>query len=106
MKLIEALESLRRPAPEDAAPFRVLLGCGFTPLYLQTYLHAHLKQRLPDRRIEVKVGMFGDLAGTLERAAADPNAGLHGCVVALEWPDLDPRLGYRSSGGWRVAESS
>ena len=25
-------------------------------------------------------------------------------AIAIEWPDLDPRLGYRSLGGWGPAE--
>ena len=97
MKLIEALEVLREPWPDDAAPFRVDLVCGFTPLHLVTFLAAHLRRLCADRRIEVDTGLFGDLLNTLERVEKSrPDA----CAIVLEWADLDPRLGLRSVGGW------
>ncbi len=97
MNLIEALELSKKPVPAGAADFRVFLACGFTPLHLQSFLHAHLRKLLPDKRIEIKTGLYGDLAGNLERL--DP-AGLDAVVIVLEWPDLDPRLGVRTLGGW------
>lgn len=42
--------------------------------------------------------MYGDVAGTLE--SVDQGGGLRGVALALEWFDLDPRLGYRSAGAW------
>jgi FkbH-like protein len=73
----------------------LLLACGFTPLHLQTFLTAHLQKNLPARKVRASVGLFGNVAGTLESAAkSDP----HGIAIALEWADLDPRLGYRSAG--------
>lgn len=102
MKLLEALEILRSPTASDAPRLNVYLGCGFTPIYLETYLRAHLKQRLPDHVSEVKSGLFGDLAGNLERLVeSNEIAGLHACVVVIEWPDLDERLGFRTTAGWR-----
>ncbi len=83
----------------DAPPFRAALCCGFTPLHLQTFLHAHLQQRQPHRKIQLATGLYGDLPGTLEQAAASaPDA----AAVVLEWPDLDPRLGIRQLGGWHA----
>ncbi|MEJ7608515.1 MAG: HAD-IIIC family phosphatase, partial [Bryobacteraceae bacterium] len=103
MKLLEALEIVRKPVAEDAPAFNIFLGCRFTPVYLKTYLHAHLKQRLPERSLRVETGVFGDLAGELERLGSSDKIGnLHGCIVVVEWPDLDERLGYRTAGGWRI----
>ena len=39
---------------------------GFTPLHLQTFLAAHLQQKLPDRKITIQSGLYGNLIGTLE----------------------------------------
>ena len=100
MKLSEALEILQQ-ARHHQNPFTVTLACGFTPLHLQTFLGAHLQAALPDRRVEIKTGLYGDLIGTLERAG-----GSDAIAVAIEWPDLDARLGYRSLGGWGPAEES
>jgi FkbH-like protein len=97
VKLAEALNVLKTGSP-DRPGFRVLLACGFTPLHLQTFLGAHLQQRLPAARVEAVTGLYGDLAGMLERA--DP-AAQQAVAVALEWADLDARLGVRSLGGWQ-----
>jgi len=101
MNLIEALEISRQPVAQDAKLLRIFLACGFTPLHLQNFLSAHLRQLLPENRIEIKTGLFGDLAGSLERLDAK---GLDGVAVALEWPDLDSRLGIRELGGWQVSD--
>lgn len=101
MKLIDALELLKKPVPENAPPLRVCLACGFTPLHLQTFLAAQLRAFLPQHRVEIKTGLFGDLAGNLERlSSSDVDA----VAVVMEWQDLDPRLGIRSLGGWRAAD--
>ncbi|MBL0159493.1 MAG: HAD-IIIC family phosphatase [Bryobacterales bacterium] len=47
--------------------------------------------------MSVRTGLYGDLAGTLRQAQTEP---CDGVVIALEWPDLDPRLGIRQLGGW------
>jgi len=74
------------------------LACGFEPLHLATLLRAHLLERLPDdRNVEVECGVYGDLPGNIQSAA---RLAACGCAVVLEWGDLDPRLGLRSSGGW------
>jgi FkbH-like protein len=101
VKLLEALEVLKRSAPAGGPPLRASLACGFTPLHLETFLHAHLRQAFPSRPIEVSTGLFGDLAGNLERAEA---SGADAVAVVIEWPDVDPRLGLRSLGGWRPAD--
>lgn len=98
MKLIDALEVLKLPVAEDAPRQRIYLACGFTPLHLQTFLTAQLKSQLPQRQVEVETGIFGDLAGNLERL--EPS-GLHALAVVLEWEDLDSRLGVRTLGGWQ-----
>ena len=101
MNLVEALEIFKRALPEDAHPLRTFLACGFTPLHLQTFLAAHLRKRLPKQRAEVKTGLFGDLAGSIERLQPSECDIL---AVVIEWQDLDPRLGIRSLGGWRTTD--
>jgi FkbH-like protein len=95
--LTEALTILKNQ-PAEGAPFEVLLACGFTTLHIEKLLGAHLQKALPERRVVVRTGLFGDLCGTLE---AVPRAPLPDSIaIAMEWPDLDPRLGYRQLGGW------
>ena len=100
MTITEALR-ITQSAPRDARPFAVTLACGFTPLHLQTLLAAHLQQALPDRKVRITPGLYGNLVETLESIsdAALPD----GLVIALEWPDLDPRLDYRGAGSWSAA---
>ncbi|MBZ5724545.1 MAG: HAD-IIIC family phosphatase [Acidobacteriia bacterium] len=74
-----------------------VLACGFTPLHLETFLTAHLRQALPGRRPAVESGLFADTAGTLEGAAG---RSADAVIVPLEWADLDPRLGFRGAGAW------
>jgi FkbH-like protein len=100
MKLIEALEILKRPAAEGQG-LRIFLGCGFTPLHLQTFLAAQLTTAALGRRMEVRNGLFGDLAGSIERL--DPS-GIDTLAVIIEWSDIDPRLGMRTLGGWRPSQ--
>jgi FkbH-like protein len=101
MNLIEALEISRKPFAQDAKLLRIFLACGFTPLHLQNFLSAYLRQQALENCIEIKTGLFGDLAGSLERLDAKA---LDGVAVALEWPDLDSRLGIRELGGWQVSD--
>jgi FkbH-like protein len=97
MKLIEALTILRQRRPEDAPLLRVALACGFTPLHLQTFLAAYLREQHPGHRVAVEPGLFGDAEGNIRRLAElRPDA----AAVVLEWSDLDPRLGLRHLGGW------
>lgn len=99
LNLLEALELSRKPVANDAKVLRIFLACGFTPLHLQIFLTAHLRQFFPSDGVEIKTGLFGDLAGTLERLN---EAALDAVIVPLEWSDLDSRLGIRTLGGWQV----
>ena len=103
MTITEALK-ITQSAPREAPPFTVVLACGFTPLHLQTFLAAHLQRGLTGRKVTVAPGLFGDLVGTLEglTGSASPDA----LAIALEWSDLDPRLGYRSAGSWSLAAAN
>jgi FkbH-like protein len=105
VKLTEALQTLHKAesqSPKGTA-FPVLFACGFTALHLETFLAAHLQKSLRGRRVKVSSGLYGDLAGTLER---QPSKDTQAVAIALEWPDLDSRLGYRSLGGWGPAEEA
>ncbi len=93
MKLTEALKLLQGTSPQNQ-PYEVLLACGFTPLHLETFLGAHLQRRLTDRCVKIRKGLYGDVAGTLETGS------VFAVALALEWSDLDARLGYRSAGAW------
>jgi len=99
MNLIDALERLKLPVAENARPLRVFLACGFTPLHLETFLAAHLRNLSPACRVEVNSGLFGDLIGNLERLRPEEHEAL---AVVIEWADLDSRLGLRTLGGWQV----
>lgn len=96
MTLSEALRIIQG-APSDAPRFQVRLACGFTPLHLATFLNAHLQKANPARKVEVVEGLFGDLVGTLDASSHETSDGV---IAVLEWPDIDPRLGYRSAGSW------
>lgn len=99
MKLIEALGlAADNSLPGDKPHFDVGLVCGFTPLHLQTFFTAHLRRRLADRHVTVRSGgLFGDIPGSL-RALIENR--LDAVAVALEWTDIDRRLGIRELGGW------
>lgn len=99
MNLIEALEVLKQPVLAGSPSIRVALACGFTPLHLQTFLAARLRQRMPEHGIEIVPGLFGDLTGNIERAVT---AKCDVLAVLIEWADLDARLGTRTLGGWRA----
>ncbi len=101
MNLLDAIELLKRPIPEPASDQGIFLECGFTPLHLKTFLGAHLRLCFPKDRIEIKTGLYGDLAGNLERVRPSSRSVI--CVV-VEWDDLDPRLGIRALGGWRSSD--
>jgi len=111
--LARALTELAAARGRSGAPLRVGLATGFTPLHLQTFVAARLAAAT-GRAVTIETGLFDDLPQTLQTLGADgpdspddapldspPDARLDAVVVALEWPDLDPRLGYRRSHGWR-----
>jgi FkbH-like protein len=97
---MEAL-TLVKNRPRRGAAYRVYLASGFTPLHLQTFLAAYLTELCPKELVEVVLGLFGDLAGNLERL--DPSA-VNAVAVPIEWADLDARLGLRSLGGWKPSD--
>ncbi|MGZ4178314.1 MAG: HAD-IIIC family phosphatase [Solirubrobacteraceae bacterium] len=98
MKLAHALEIVQRADRGGSEPFAVSLACGFEALHLRTFLTAELTERLPHARVDLRAGVFDDLLGNIERAAASaPDA----IAVVVEWTDVDPRLGLRRLGGWR-----
>jgi FkbH-like protein len=97
MKLLEAFELINQNRDSNVPVKSFYLACGFTPLHLRTFLQANLQHRIAECRVEVLVGLFGDLAGNLERA---PALAAEGTAVVIEWTDLDPRLGLRVLGGW------
>jgi FkbH-like protein len=98
MNITEALKIVHS-AREDAARFEVLLACGFTPLHMKTFLGAHLQLALPGRKTNVTTGLYGSVQTTLEDAASGQWDGI---AVALEWADLDPRLGFRTCIRWET----
>src|SRR5262249_5870316 len=100
MKLIEALEILKRGPGPDAEMDRVFLAVGCEPLHLETFLKAQLSLARPGRRITCTTGLYGDLVRAIEQAPAD----VHQVACVIEWSDLDPRLGLRSLGGWQPGQ--
>ena len=77
----------------------VHLLCGCMPLHLETFIHAHLALGFAEARIHLRTGLFGDLVGNIQRARESDG---DGAIVVIEWSDLDPRLGFRASAGWRI----
>ncbi len=102
MTITQALQVLRG-APEAAEPFRLLLACSFSPLHLQTLLAAQVQQRVPNQRVHVTVGEFGELTSTVARASEQETDAV---AVVLEWQDIDPRFAYREAGAWGPALES
>ena len=100
MTLREALKTINENLAnqtEKSPRFRLALACGFVALHLKTFLAAHTTLLRPNAAIEVSEGLYGDLAGNLERLEGKkPDA----VVAVVEWADLDARLGARSAGGW------
>jgi FkbH-like protein len=102
MKLLDALSIVRKQHGPEAERFGVALVCGFTPLHLQTFLHAELQQFFPAQRVEMTAGLYGDIPGMLTRLRqqAGTEAATDALAIVLEWPDIDTRLGTRQLGGW------
>ncbi len=97
MLLTEAIKIIREYSLADLPVCRVRLITGFNALHLRTLLLAHLQCRIPGKRVIVPEDVYGDVLGAVARVQTS-NADM--CVIALEWPDLDPRLGFRRLGGW------
>lgn len=96
MTLNQALAIIKEQKRGGQARVHFLV-CGCQPLHLATFLHAHLLERFPDNQVEILTGLYGDFLGNLGKASGSLAMA---ATVALEWSDLDPRLGLRSSGGW------
>lgn len=96
MTLNQALTLIRRQ-PLTNSRRKLFLVCGFQPLHLATFIKGEIAERFPAQTAELQTGLYGDLEGSL-RAAAQSNA--EAAVIAIEWSDLDSRLGLRGSGGW------
>jgi hypothetical protein len=97
LRLAEALKILNAEGKPAGPAVDVLLATGFSTLHLKTFLRAHVQRLEPQRKFAVREGLYGDLAGTLERAlTAEPDY----LVAVVEWPDVDPRLALRSRGSW------
>ena len=108
MRLIEAFEVINQ---ERAAlpQWNLFLACGFTPLHASIFFRAFAQKARPTRNVALRTGIFGDLAGNVEAAAQLKSAGEHGVDalgVAMEWQDLDARLGYRQLGGWKATQTA
>lgn len=97
MRLIEALEIINHKPGGVSGEFRLFLGCGFTALHLGTFLHARTAAAFPDRNVVLETGLYGDLAGNIDRARS---LDIDAAAVVIEWPDIDQRLGIRQLGGW------
>ena len=95
MSLSEALRLANQTVGAEVPRRAIQLLCGFTPLHLSTYLKAHGRIRFPTSGIGIESGLFDDLIGSISRIKPASEV-----AVVVEWFDLDPRLGLRSSGGW------
>jgi FkbH-like protein len=97
MKLVEALNILKDAKHRKGESFTCFLATGANPLHLKTLLAAELSLLLPDHKVEMQSGLYGDFLGNLDRLAkANTDSG----IVLMEWTDLDPRLGIRTLGEW------
>jgi len=97
MKLIEALAIMAANASRVSEPMKTALVSGFTPLHLLTFLQAELQLLFPSHRIEVTIGSYGDIPGTLKGLRGNE---VDAIALVLEWEDLDSRLGIRQLGAW------
>src|SRR5580692_9253829 len=97
MRLGEALKMIRQAGGERKLSVHLLWG--FTPLHLETFIKAYLATRFPTVGINVRTGLYGALEGNTRKAQ---ESGGDGTIAVFEWSDLDQRLGFRASAGWRV----
>lgn len=98
MQLKEAFDIIKKAKNEGLeSEGEVTLCCGFTPLHFQTFLSAQFIQTR-QKCFDFRTGLYGSLIETLCQLSNSPPQRL---VVVIEWSDLDPRLGFRTSHGWR-----
>jgi len=93
MKFSDVLGLVQANAKRTAAPeLRFHLAAGFTANQVAMFVTALAADKAPDRRVVCAIGPYGDVIGAL----GAPEASLaHVALVALEWADIDPRLGLR-----------
>ena len=101
MNFLSALELIRCQVLDGTTPRKLFLACGFTPVYLPVFINAELIALQPNRKNQIKSGLFGDLLGNVQRGQASDCEAL---LVVVEWSDIDPRLGVRTLGGWRTSD--
>jgi FkbH-like protein len=101
MKLVEALQAIRGMSQRGGEKMVAALACGFTPLHMSTFVAAHLSRLITSRPIEIRVGLYGDTLGNVDRLGEQK---ADAAIVPLEWADIDPRLGLRSLSGWRPSD--
>ena len=101
MNFHSALELIRCQVVENTTLRKLFLACGFTPVYLPVFINAQLITFERERKNEIKAGLFGDLLGNIQRGRTSDCEAL---IVTVEWSDIDPRLGIRTLGGWRVSD--
>ena len=103
MKLLEALNAVKEMRRRKGDVLPCDLATGFCPLHLKTFLQAELSKVFPNRNVEISEGLFGDLCGNLDRfRKSESEFGM----IFVEWSDLDPRLGIRSTARWGETELS
>lgn len=99
LKLVDALKinAQNPPSLPQIERLNVALVCGFTPLHLQAFLSAELRMRFPAHHIEMATGLYDAIMGSLSDLRQQR---FDAVALALEWPDLDARLGIRQLGEW------
>ncbi len=97
IKLIEALRIVGEAEDPSLPLVRLGLVCGFTPMHFQTFLSAQFRRACKNQRTQIKAGLYGDFWGNLEKVEPS-TADL--VVIAMEWGDIDARLGLRGLGSW------
>jgi len=96
MRLQDAIRLATRTPDPESPRRKMRLLCGFTPSYLEVFVKAYAVQRLA-AAMEIETGLFGNLLNSIEQASAKASCET---AVVVEWADIDPRLGFRHSGGW------
>lgn len=96
MRLQDAIRLATRTPDPETPRRKIRLLCGFTPSYVEVFVKACAADRLA-AAIEIETGLFGDLLNSIEQASAKASCE---SAVVVEWADIDPRLGFRHSGGW------
>ena len=97
MKLIEALKTLNGMKCRKGEELTYFLATGLSPLHLKTFLTAELGLHFTGQAITIRTGLYGDFLGNLDRLA---DADADTAILLIEWSDLDPRFGIRSSVQW------